>query len=117
LGRLDGEFGGGGREQAGPRFAGIERGAQRRFGLGQAFAATSANAKFSGQIAQIAGAAFDGVADLPIRNCFAYTNYHWAIVNANANDCQYQNRHLGMLQRQIISLCITSFQCDEMTGH
>jgi hypothetical protein len=24
------------------------------------------------------------------------------IVNANANDCQYQNRHLGMLQGQII---------------
>ena len=66
-GRLDGEFGGGGSEQTGPRrFAGVERGAQRRFGFGQAFAATGANSKLSTQIAQTIGAAFDGVADLSV---------------------------------------------------
>jgi len=66
LDRLDGEFGGGAREQTGPRFAGIERGAQSRFGLGQAFATTGADAELSRQITQTIGTAFDGVADLSL---------------------------------------------------
>jgi hypothetical protein len=32
---------------------------------------------------------------LPVGHRFAYTNYHWAIVNANANDCQCPLRYVA----------------------
>ena len=64
--RLLCKFGYGGREQALPRLAGIERGGQRRFGFGQAFPATRADAQFPGEVAQAGRAAFDGGSDLSV---------------------------------------------------
>ena len=63
---LECEFWDGGREQMWPSLAGVERGGQRRFGFGQAFPATSADAQFPREVAQATRAAFDGASDLSV---------------------------------------------------
>ena len=58
--------------------AGIPRLGQSRPGLGNAFAATGANAEFTGQIAQILGAVLHRRPDMPLGNRFAHTDNHEA---------------------------------------
>jgi len=73
---LDGVFSVG-REQAGSRrLARLEASGQGCFGFGQALTAAGADAEFTGDIPQTAGAAFNGAADVTVGNGFAYAHNH-----------------------------------------
>ena len=88
----DGEFAGRRGEETRPGgIARFQAGAECSLGLGETLAAAGADAKVPREIAQRIRTVFDSGPDVPLGDCFAYTNYHGAIVNANANDCQYHS--------------------------
>ena len=74
----------------------LEGGVQGCPGFGHALAAAGAQAQLARQIAQAAGPALHGGFDVPVRYCFADAYDHGAIVNANANDCQYRSERNGI---------------------
>src|ERR1700729_2546337 len=89
--KSDGELGSCRRKIRGGRvIAQVDRSRQGGLRLRQAFAAAGSNPEFAGEIAQAARPAVYGGADVSVGDGFAHTNYHGAIVNANANDCQYR---------------------------
>ena len=63
---------------------------QNRLRFGQALAAAGTDPEFTGQTTyRTTPAAICGSADLSVRDGLAHAYDHVAIVNANANDCQY----------------------------
>src|ERR1700735_3937616 len=55
-----------------------------------AFTAAGAHPELPGKVTQAGGPALDRGADVSVGDRFADANNHGAIVNANANDCQYR---------------------------